>query len=69
MQPFLMRGIEDKAKAKSSAFGAMFTFLLVFIASCYGIYHDNQNKVEKVEEETGYNMLQSEQQPGYGATR
>jgi len=43
-QPFFIAGIEDEDKAKTSAFGAMVMFVLTFVGSIFGIYHDSKQK-------------------------
>lgn len=43
-QPFFIAGIEDAEEARANAFGAMGMFLVTFIASLAGIWHDSKSK-------------------------
>ena len=52
-QSFYIAGLEDPEKAKGSAFGAMFMFILTFGASIYGIHHDAASKQEEIQPEGG----------------
>lgn len=52
-QPFLVAGIEDVDKAKSSAFGAAGMFLFTFLASMAAMWYDSMHKKEPVNGEAG----------------
>ena len=54
-QPFFIAGL-DGEKAPTSAFGAMFMFIFTFCVSAYGIYYDNQQKLEESEGPEGYQL-------------
>jgi len=71
-QPFFIGGIEDMEVAKSSAFGAFFMFLFVFVVSAVGMWYDsNFGKKASSEEDDGeaeYQLAGGQEFPNYGAS-
>jgi hypothetical protein len=62
-QPFFIKGIEDYAEARASAWGATGLFLVTFLASMGGLYYDANYKSEVVEEGEDEYHLQSDNAP------
>jgi hypothetical protein len=77
-QHFFIAGIDDAEEARTSAFGAMFCFLVTFVASLGGIWYDAQSQRQQYSKsdyddypsngsETDY-QLQTEPMATYGTS-
>mmetsp|Transcript_6623 Transcript_6623/g.13682 ORF Transcript_6623/g.13682 Transcript_6623/m.13682 type:complete len:105 (+) Transcript_6623:234-548(+) len=71
-QPFFIGGIEDVEVAASSAYGAFFMFMFVFVLSAVGMYYDANygKKASSVDEdnEIEYQLAGGQEFPNYGAS-
>ncbi|GKY98528.1 hypothetical protein MPSEU_000809900 [Mayamaea pseudoterrestris] len=69
-QPFFIAGLDDPSENRSSAFGAMFMFLITFCLSIAGIWYDGQHKAEPMMEKDvdGEYHLASENMHTYGTS-
>lgn len=69
-QPFFIAGLEDYEVAKSSAFGAFFAFVAVFLLSIVGIFYDSNYKKEPIADDEaaeGYQLSRGDM-PTYGTS-
>ena len=66
-QPFFIHGIEDAAKAKTSAIGAMIMFIVTLVLSVYNIYNASPDKDDlEGEGAEGYHLNNGNGTTDYG---